>query len=123
MKKRNFKHIGVLGGGQLGMFLCKAAKKEKIKISVFSEDNDCCAKNFADNFFHGSFSKLDSMNNFINSVDLVTVETENIPLGVLKYVENKKKMIPNSKVIGISQNRLKEKNFIKQTYFKKIFFF
>ena len=85
------KTIGILGGGQLGMFLCNSAKKKEVKVSIFSEVDDCSAKSFADKFYLGKFSKLNSLDNFINSVDLITVETENIPLNILHYIEKKKK--------------------------------
>ena len=29
------KTIGILGGGQLGMFLCNSAKKQEVKVSIF----------------------------------------------------------------------------------------
>jgi len=106
------KKIGILGGGQLGMFLCSSAKKQKVKVSVFSEVDNCSAKNFADKFYLGNLSKLSSLDHFINSVDLVTVETENIPLKVLHYIEKKKELFPNSTVISIAQDRMKEKTFI-----------
>ena len=88
MKKK--RTIGILGGGQLGMFLCNSAKKQEVKVSIFSEVDNCSAKNFTDKFCLGNFSRLSSLDSFLNSVDLVTVETENIPLKVLHYIEKKK---------------------------------
>ena len=52
------KKIGILGGGQLGMFLCSSAKKQKVKVSVFSEVDNCSAKNFADKFYLGNLFKF-----------------------------------------------------------------
>ena len=106
------KTIGILGGGQLGMFLCNSAKKQEVKVSIFSEVDNCSAKSFADEFYLGNFSKLSSLDNFINSVDLITVETENIPLKILHYIEKKKELFPSSNVISIAQDRMKEKTFI-----------
>ena len=71
------------------MFLCNSAKKQEVKVSIFSEVDNCSAKSFADKFYLGNFSKLHSLDNFINSVDLITVETENIPLKILHYIEKK----------------------------------
>ena len=110
MKKK--RTIGILGGGQLGMFLCNSAKKQEVKVSIFSEVDNCSAKNFTDKFCLGNFSRLSSLDSFLNSVDLVTVETENIPLKVLHYIEKKKELFPNSNVISIAQDRMKEKKFI-----------
>ena len=38
--------LGIIGGGQLGMFTCKAAKKKNIKSIVLSETEEFSAKNF-----------------------------------------------------------------------------
>ena len=38
-------NLGIIGGGQLGMFICKAAKRLGIKTSIFSEIEDF-EKNF-----------------------------------------------------------------------------
>ena len=42
--------LGILGGGQLGMFICQAAKKYNIKTTVFSDSKNFSAKEFCDNF-------------------------------------------------------------------------
>ena len=33
--------IGILGGGQLGMMLCDAAKKIDVETHVFCQEHDC----------------------------------------------------------------------------------
>ena len=102
--------LGILGGGQLGMFICQAAKKYNIKTTIFSDNQKFSAKGFCDNFLIGSFSDQNLIEKFINSSDFFTIETENIPIQVLKLIE-KKKNIPSSNIVEIAQNRLKEKNF------------
>ena len=37
--------LGIIGGGQLGMFLAKAAKEINIETYVYSNTNDAPAKN------------------------------------------------------------------------------
>ena len=83
--------LGILGGGQLGMFICQAAKKYNIKTTVFSDSKNFSAKEFCDNFLVGSFSDQNLIDKFINSSELFTIETENITITVLKKIENKKK--------------------------------
>ena len=119
-------NLGILGGGQLGMFICQAAKKHNIKTTVFSNSKKFSAKRFCDNFLIGSFSDKMLLDKFVNSSDFFTIETENIPLDVLKLIEEKKKIFPSSRVVEITQNRLKEKKFlnsisgIKTAKYKKI---
>ena len=118
--------LGILGGGQLGMFICQAAKKHNIKTTIFSNSQKFSARGFCDNFLIGSFSDTTLVEKFINSSDFFTIETENIPLQVLKLIEKKKKIFPSSNIVEITQNRLKEKKFlnsingIKTAKFKEI---
>ena len=104
--------LGILGGGQLGMFICQAAKRYNIKTTIFSNSQKFSAKEFCDNFLIGSFFDKVLLDKFINSSDFFTIETENIPLEVLKLIEKKKKIFPSSYIVEIAQNRLKEKNFL-----------
>ena len=104
--------LGIIGGGQLGMFTCIAAKKKKIKSVVLSETNEFSAKKFCDKFLISDFKNLNNIDKFIDSADYFTIETENIPISIIRYIEKKKKVFPCSKVIEISQNRLKEKKFL-----------
>jgi 5-(carboxyamino)imidazole ribonucleotide synthase len=104
--------IGIIGGGQLGMFLCLSAKKYNKKVYVYSDQEECSAKNYCDEFFFGKLEDFDSIEKFTKIVDVVTVETENIPPKTLDIIENYEKLTPSIDAIKISQNRLKEKNFI-----------
>jgi len=42
--------LGILGGGQLGMFICQAAKKHDVEATIFSNSQKFSAKGFCDNF-------------------------------------------------------------------------
>ena len=109
MKKNR---LGIIGGGQLGMFTCIAAKKKNIKSIILSEAEEFSAKNFCDKYFISDFKNLNNLDKFIDSADYFTIETENIPISIIHYIEKKKKVFPCSKVIEIAQNRLKEKKFL-----------
>ncbi len=109
-------NLGILGGGQLGMFICQAAKKHNVRTTVFSNSEKFSAKEFCDNYFIGSFSNKEMLDEFINSADFFTIETENIPLRILQLIENKKKIFPSSNIVEIAQNRLKEKKFLNSIY-------
>ena len=104
--------LGIIGGGQLGMFLCQAAKDLGINTSVLSETEEFSAKSFCDKFFIGKFSDSKILNDFINSADNFTIETENIPFTILKKIASKKKIFPDPEIVKICQNRLREKKFL-----------
>ena len=104
--------LGIIGGGQLGMFLCQAAKDLGINTSVLSETEEFSAKSFCDKFFIGKFSDSKILNDFINSADNFTIETENIPITILEKIASKKKIFPDPEIVKICQNRLREKKFL-----------
>ena len=76
--------LGIIGGGQLGSMLAQAASKIKIKTVIFSDDPESPAKNFADIFIFGKYNNEKKIEEFINQVDIVTLEFENIP----NYIPN-----------------------------------
>ena len=104
--------LGIIGGGQLGMFLCQAAKDLGINTSVLSETEEFSAKSFCDKFFIGKFSDSKILKDFINSADNFTIETENIPFTILEKIASKKKFFPDPGIVKICQNRLREKKFL-----------
>ncbi|MFL2661381.1 MAG: 5-(carboxyamino)imidazole ribonucleotide synthase [Alphaproteobacteria bacterium] len=106
------KKIGIIGGGQLGMFICEAAKKKKIKTIIYSDTHDFSAKRVCDDFIVASYDDKEKINEFVCNADFFTVESENIPIDFLKTIEMKKKVFPSSRIIEIAQNRLKEKKFL-----------
>ena len=106
------KKLGILGGGQLGMFICQAAKNFGIHTTVFSTTENFSAKNFCDDYIIGTFNNNKRIQEFIESSNFFTVETENIPLSLLKKINGGKKIFPSSNVIKIAQNRLREKKFL-----------
>ena len=71
--------LGIIGGGQLGSMLAIAAKKLNIKTVIFCDDIDAPAQNFCSQFINGNYNNKDKILEFINLVDLVTFEFENIP--------------------------------------------
>ena len=110
--RKSINTVGVLGGGQLGMFLCKESKKLNLKTIVLSEETNCSASKFCDELVVGKFNDLNIIRKFIQKVDVVTIETENIPLKTLRFIEKKNNLKPSSKVVEIAQNRIKEKKFL-----------
>ena len=108
----NKKKLGILGGGQLGMFICKSAKKFGIQTSVFSTTRDFSAKKFCDQFYIGEFTNKKKIKEFLNTSDFFTIETENIPSFLLDKINGEKKLYPSSNIVKISQNRMREKTFL-----------
>ena len=111
-------NLGIIGGGQLGSLLAVAAKKLKIKTTIFCDDIDAPAKNYCDEFIFGDYKDDKIIETFINKVDVVTYEFENIPFETLSEINSKKKVFPKPEINKIIQNRFFEKNFINELNIK-----
>tara|TARA_B100001750_G_scaffold246158_1_gene267643 strand:- start:914 stop:1957 length:1044 start_codon:yes stop_codon:yes gene_type:complete len=110
--------LGIIGGGQLGSLLADAAKKIGIKTVILSDDINAPAKNFSGKFIYGNYNDQNIIDEFINSVDLVTYEFENIPFNVLKKIDEKKTVLPKPEINNLIQNRLNEKDFLNKNNIK-----
>ncbi len=106
--------LGIIGGGQLGSLLAVAAKKLQIKTVILSDDVNAPAKKFADQFIYGNYEDNNSINKFINLVDLVTYEFENIPYEILKKIDEHKTVLPKPEINKLIQNRYNEKDFLNK---------
>ena len=106
--------LGIIGGGQLGSMLAIAAKKLEIKTIIFCDDIDAPAQNFSNEFIHGQYKDQNKINEFIDKVDVVTFEFENIPYETLNNINKVKPVLPRPSINRIIQNRLAEKDFINR---------
>ena len=87
------KNLGIIGGGQLGSLLSTAAKKLSIKTTVYCDDINAPAQNFCDNFICGKYNDKEKVHEFIQKVDLITYEFENIPTNTLLKISKHKKIL------------------------------
>ena len=83
--------LGIIGGGQLGSMLCESAKMLNLKTVILSDDKNAPAQNFCNKFLYSKYDNLKKINEFINLVDVVTYEFENIPIKILNFISKKKK--------------------------------
>ncbi|PPR78310.1 MAG: N5-carboxyaminoimidazole ribonucleotide synthase [Alphaproteobacteria bacterium MarineAlpha2_Bin1] len=104
--------IGILGGGQLGKMLCVAAQRLGYKVHIYSDSKNNPAVNISDRYTIGNFDALDKIKIFARDCSIVTFETENIPINTLITVNKLVKTAPMLKSLEITQNRVKEKEFL-----------
>tara|TARA_Y100001970_G_scaffold257436_1_gene336135 strand:- start:626 stop:1672 length:1047 start_codon:yes stop_codon:yes gene_type:complete len=107
-------NLGIIGGGQLGSMLSTAAKKLDIKTTIYCDDVDAPAQNFCDEFILGGYNNKEKIDEFINKVNIITFEFENIPYETLNEISKKKLVLPKPSINRIIQNRLLEKDFINK---------
>ena len=106
--------LGIIGGGQLGSMLAIAAKKINIKTVVFSDDIEAPAQNFSNKFISGNYDDKEKITQFINLVNVVTFEFENIPYDTLNEINKLKPVLPKPSVNRLIQHRLAEKDFVNR---------
>jgi 5-(carboxyamino)imidazole ribonucleotide synthase len=106
--------LGIIGGGQLGSMLASAAKKLNLRTVIFCDNGEAPAQNFSDEFILGNYDNEKSINDFINKVDVITYEFENIPYETLNKINQSKPVLPKPSVNRIIQHRLAEKDFINK---------
>ena len=104
--------LGIIGGGQLGSMLAIAANKLEIKTVIFCDDIDAPAQNFSNDFVHGQYNDQTKIKEFVDKVDLITYEFENIPYETLNEINKRKPVLPKPSVNRIIQHRIAEKDFI-----------
>ncbi len=106
--------IGILGGGQLGRMLALEARRCGYRIAVFTDEKPGCpAGQWADAEFNGPYDDTEMLDRFLNQVDVVTAEFENIPDPCLVHVEQKKPLRPSRRAIWTTQHREREKLFLR----------
>ena len=104
--------LGILGGGQLGKMLLYDAKRYDLHTKVMDSNKDAPCNKIADDFIIGDITDYEDVINFGNSVDLITVEIENVNTDALEFLEKSgKKVYPSSKNLRIIQNKSDQKNF------------
>lgn len=105
------KRIGILGAGQLGKMLCEAAIKLGFETHVFAPDEDPIAANVSTYYTKADYTDLAALQRFAGSVDVITLEFENVPVAPLKTLTTP--VYPSPLVLEVSQHRIKEKILAK----------
>ena len=111
-------NLGILGGGQLGSMLATAAKKLDINTIIYCDDKDAPAQKFSDNFLFGNYNDENKISEFVNKVDVVTFEFENIPFDTLEFINKHKQVLPKPNINQVIQNRFLEKKFVNSLNIK-----
>jgi 5-(carboxyamino)imidazole ribonucleotide synthase len=108
----NNKKIGLLGGGQLGRMLLQAAIDLDLYLKVLDPDPVAPCAKLATEFFIGSFQDFDTVYNFGQDCEVITIEIENVNLAALEKLEAEgKKVFPQPKVLRIIQDKRIQKQF------------
>jgi 5-(carboxyamino)imidazole ribonucleotide synthase len=107
--------IGVFGSGQLGRMLALAARRMGYRIHTFSPDRHSPTGQVADLEVSASYADQDAVRAFVQGVDVVTFEFENVPAHVAMIAKEEGVPVrPSGRVLRTAQNRLREKTFFAE---------
>jgi 5-(carboxyamino)imidazole ribonucleotide synthase len=104
--------IGILGGGQLGRMLALAAARLGFKCHVFSPSPESPAFDVVHRVTAADYTDTDALDRFAADVDVVTYEFENVPAETATFLAARVPVLPDPKILAITQDRLAEKNFV-----------
>lgn len=90
-----------------------AAKAMGYKVVIFDSVKDGPASSCADLTIVAPFDDTDALARFAMTIGVATVEFENIPIGALEFLEKRVPVHPSSSVVRICQDRVLEKEFLR----------
>lgn len=106
--------IGIIGAGQLGKMLAQSAQKMGYKVAMYDPNPTSCGFAVAHSTTVADFTDREALLKFVQSVDVVTYEFENIDGGLLKELESESYLPQGTNLLLNSQDRIKEKNWLNQ---------
>jgi 5-(carboxyamino)imidazole ribonucleotide synthase len=109
--------IGVMGGGQLGRMFAIAARPMGYRVHTFSPDKDGPTAQFSDDATAASYHDEEAVTKFAREIDVLTFEFENIPAATIEWASRDQIVRPRGEVLLITQNRLREKEFLSGSGF------
>lgn len=104
--------IGILGGGQLGRMLAMAAARLGFKCHVLCPEPASPAFDVVRRVTEADYGDKAALDRFADDVDVITYEFENVPAETAAFLAARKPVLPDPKVLAITQDRLAEKDFI-----------
>lgn len=104
--------IGIVGGGQLGRMMIHAASRMGYNTAVYCDKADSPAFHVANQSITAPYDDEKALGRFAEICDVVTFEFENIPHKTVRQLEKHTIVRPNWKALHISQNRIREKDFV-----------
>ena len=100
--------IGILGGGQLAQMLILAGVPLGLEFLVFTPEVTQTTRFLAEHI-EAAYDDMAALDAFAAAADVITFETESIPLATIDYLKQKTPVWPDSNAIKNTQDRLLEK--------------
>jgi len=101
--------LGIIGGGQLGMMLARAAGQIGIACVALDPDPRCCAAQACE-VIAGAYDDPDALDALASRAGVVTYEFENVPVESARRVMARVPVRPDPAALETAQDRLNERS-------------
>ena len=112
--------VGILGGGQLGLMLAESLDRLGHDVVVLEADPDSPCAQRRSNVISAGPTDPKALAEFFSRVDIATFDSENTPAEPLRPYAAK--LAPSLRVLEITQDRAKEKTFLRDAGFRTVQF-
>ncbi|MDC1528441.1 5-(carboxyamino)imidazole ribonucleotide synthase [Gammaproteobacteria bacterium] len=107
--------LGILGGGQLGRMLIQACTNFDLHSSVLDKDPNAPCSLLGSSFKPGDITDFDTVYAFGKTVDMLTIEIENVNVEALKKLEQEGLTVyPQPAIIDIIKDKRRQKMFYRE---------
>ena len=104
--------LGILGGGQLGKMLLAETRKMDIATKVLDPSKEAPSRLACNTFVQGDLMDFDTVVQFGQGIDILTIEIENVNADALQALEKQGvKVYPSSQTLRTIQNKCTQKLF------------
>lgn len=104
--------LGILGGGQLGLYFVMAARTMGFRTTVLDPDPHAPAGRVADVHLVAPSDDPAALDHLADTCAVVTTEFENAPTAAMERLIGRTLVHPSPRAIGICQDRIAEKRFL-----------
>jgi 5-(carboxyamino)imidazole ribonucleotide synthase len=106
------KKIGILGGGQLGRMFIENALRYDVEIHILDPAANAPCKHITKHFTQGDFKDYDTVYQFGQGLDVLTIEIEHVNTAALYQLEKEGKVvIPSPKALETIKDKGLQKEF------------
>lgn len=111
--------IGILGAGQLGAYLCRAARQLGLRSVVLASRQDDVAVPLADQVVYGALDDVDNVARLLDHCDVVTFEREDVAPAVLDLIAERARsgrvrVAPGVETLRLIQNKADQKAWLAE---------
>jgi 5-(carboxyamino)imidazole ribonucleotide synthase len=105
--------LGILGGGQLARMLAQAAQQIGVNAAILDEDEFSPAAQVTSFTVSGSWKDKHTLDDFVDAVDAVTIESEFVPAEIIARIEKRgRQVFPSSKTLAQLQDKFTQKQML-----------